>query len=87
MTANQQLLWKALDAYADRVAVGGLVSDTARANDRRAARVSFAVPDEVVKSLTGSKRRPGKALIVFVPGEVLEEMESPIVRPSVVGSR
>lgn len=83
MNGNQELLKKALIGWGSKVAIGSTVMDVARQSPTRSARVSFAVPDDVVKDLKGRKGRAGKALIVYIPGEVLEEMESPIVRPGV----
>ena len=72
----------ALEKYPDRVevaAVENLVMDTARQNPKRPAWVKLAVPDEMVKSLKGSRESSDLVLIVSVPREVLDRVDSPIV--------
>ncbi|MEE2775620.1 MAG: hypothetical protein VYE73_02525 [Acidobacteriota bacterium] len=77
----------ALEKYPDRVevaAVENLVMDTARQNPKRPAWVKLAVPDEMVKSLKGSRESSDLVLIVSVPREVLDRVDSPIVLPGEV---
>jgi hypothetical protein len=83
----QQALAFALEKYPERVEMvplDRLVLESARQNEKRAAYVKLAVPDEVVKSLKG---RPGEGdlvLLVRVPREVLARRESRIILPGEV---
>ena len=77
----------ALDKYKERVEVAELselVIDSARQNAKRPAYVKLAVPDEVVKSLRGSRRQNDLMLLVRVPREVQDRADSPIVLPGEV---
>lgn len=78
----------AMEKYPDRIElapVQDLLIDSARQNDRRPAFVKLAVPDDMVKALRGN--RPGKdtVLIVRIPAEVSDRVESRIVLPGEVG--
>ena len=55
--------------------VENLVMDTARQNPKRPAWVKLAVPDEMVKSLKGSRESSDLVLIVSVPREVLDRVD------------
>jgi len=77
----------ALEKYPERVEmvpIEQLVTDSARQNAKRAAYVTLAVPDEVVKSLKGNRDDRDLVLLVRVPKEVLERSESLIVLPGEV---
>ena len=77
----------ALEKYPERVEMvplEQLVTDSARQNAKRAAYVTLAVPDEVVKSLKGNRDDRDLVLLVRVPKEVLERSESLIVLPGEV---
>jgi hypothetical protein len=77
----------ALEKYGERVEVApidSLLIDSARQNPKRPAYVKLAVPDEVVKSLRGSRDQGDLMLLVRVPKEVLERADSPIVLPGEV---
>jgi len=78
----------ALEKYPERVEmapVRDLMMDSARQNDRRPAFVKLAVPDEVVKSLRGKRDGQDLVLLVRIPSEVGNRMESRIVLPGEVG--
>ena len=77
----------ALEKYPERVEmvpIERIVTDSARQNAKRPAYVTLAVPDEVVKSLKGSRDDRDLVLLVRVPKEVLERSESLIVLPGEV---
>jgi len=77
----------ALEKYPERVEmvpIEQLVTDSARQNAKRPAYVTLAVPDEVVKSLKGSRDDRDLVLLVRVPKEILERSESLIVLPGEV---
>ena len=77
----------ALEKYPERVEmvpIEQLVTDSARQNAKRPAYVTLAVPDEVVKSLKGSRDDRDLVLLVRVPKEVLERSESRILLPGEV---
>jgi hypothetical protein len=83
--------WKALtyalEKYPERVEVvpiEKLVTDSARQNPKRPAYVTLSVPDEIVKSLKGTRESRDLVLLVRVPKEVLERSESLIVLPGEV---
>lgn len=79
-----RLLLAAIKDHSNRLLIGmPRVVAASRQNDKRPAQITISVPDEVVKSIRGTEQRPGVPILVFVPGDVLEEMESPIVRPGV----
>lgn len=88
MKDPRQALAFALDKYPERVQaapVGELVIDSARSNDKRAAYVKLAVPDDVVKSLRGSAdKSKDLLLLVSIPKEIRERSESRIVLPGEV---
>jgi hypothetical protein len=79
----------ALEKYPQKVAmipIREVVMESARQNDKRPAWVKLAVPDEVVKSLKGSRTDEGDlVMLVMVPKEVSERSESLIVLPGEVG--
>lgn len=78
----------ALEKYPQRVelaAVQDLMLDSARKNDRRPAFVKLAVPDEVVKLLRGKRDHGDTVLLVRIPGDVGERVDSRIVLPGEVG--
>ena len=78
----------ALDKYPERVElapVRDLLMDSARQNDRRPAYVKLAVPDDVVKALRGNREGQDTVLLVRIPAEVNERVESRIVLPGEVG--
>ncbi|HVS14649.1 MAG TPA: hypothetical protein VMV46_12040 [Thermoanaerobaculia bacterium] len=80
-------LRQALDRFPERVEVADarrLMLDSARGNDRRPAYVQLAVPDEVVKDLRGRPEQADVLLLVRLPREVLERLESRIVLPGEV---
>ncbi len=77
----------ALDKYRERVEVAPiqeLLMDSARQNAKRPAYVKLAVPDEVVKSLRGSRAQSDLMLLVRVPKEIQARADSPIVLPGEV---
>jgi hypothetical protein len=74
----------ALEKYPQRVElapVQDLLMDSARQNDRRPAFVKLAVPDEVVKSLRGKRENQDLILLVRIPAEVSDRVDSRIVLP------
>ena len=77
----------ALEKYPERVEmvpIEELVTDSARQNPKRPAYITLAVPDEVVKSLRGSREDRDLLLLVRVPKAVQERSESLIVLPGEV---
>ena len=81
---ERQALAFALEKYPERVElapVRNLVMDSARRNAKRPAYVKLAVPDEVVKSLRGTRESEDLVLLVRIPKAVQERAESPIVLP------
>ena len=77
----------ALEKYPEQVEmvpIERIVTDSARQNAKRPAYVTLAVPDEVVKSLKGSRDDRDLVLLVRVPKQVLERSESLIVLPGEV---
>ena len=84
MQNPQKALSFALEKYPERVEmvpIEEIATDSARQNAKRAAYVTLAVPDEVVKSLKGSRESRDLVLLVRVPKEILERSESLIVLP------
>jgi hypothetical protein len=74
----------ALEKYPQRVEIAPareLLMDSARKNDRRPAYVKLAVPDEVVKNLRGTRDNQDMVLLVRIPAEVNERVDSRIVLP------
>lgn len=74
----------ALEKYPQKVElapVRDLLMDSARQNDRRPAYVKLAVPDEVVKALRGKREGQDMVLMVRIPAEVNERVDSRIVLP------
>jgi hypothetical protein len=87
MQNPRKALAYALEKYPERVEmvpIEQLVTDSARQNPKRPAYVTLAVPDEVVKSLKGSREDRDLVLLVRVPKEVLERSESRLVLPGEV---
>jgi len=87
MQNPQKALAYALEKYPERVEmvpIEQIVTDSARQNPKRPAYVTLAVPDEVVKSLKGSRDDRDLVLLVRVPKEVLERSESRILLPGEV---
>jgi hypothetical protein len=68
----------------EMVPIEQIVTESARQNPKRPAYVTLAVPDEVVKSLKGSRDDRDLVLLVRVPKEVLERSESRILLPGEV---
>ena len=88
MNDDLKSLGFALEKYPERVetlAVERLVLDSARQNEKRAAYLKLAVPDEVVKTLRGDKDARDLVLIVRVPREIVDREGSRIVLPNEVG--
>ncbi len=88
MNDDLKSLGFAIDKYPEKVEtlpVDRLVLDSARQNDKRAAYLKLAVPDEVVKTLRGDKDARDLVLIVRVPREIVDREESRIVLPNEVG--
>jgi hypothetical protein len=78
----------ALEKYPQRVelaAVETLLLDSARQNERRPAFVKLAVPDDMVKALRGKKDKGDQVLLVRIPGDVGDRVDSRIVLPGEVG--
>lgn len=78
----------ALEKYPQRIelaAVENLLLDSARQNDRRPAFVKLAVPDEVVKALRGKRDQQDQVLLVRIPRDVGDRVDSRIVLPGEVG--
>jgi hypothetical protein len=76
----------ALEKYpqsVEAVPLERLVTESARANDRRPAWAKLALPDDVVKGLRGGSGRD-LVLLVRVPQEVLARSESKIILPGEV---
>jgi hypothetical protein len=87
VTRPEELLAFALEKYRDRIEIvplAGLVTDSARRNDRRAAYVTLAVPDEVVKQLRGPAAERDHLFLVQIPREVGERATSRILLPGEV---
>jgi len=87
MQNPQKALSFALEKYPERVEmvpIEEIATDSARQNAKRPAYVTLAVPDEVVKSLKGSRESRDLVLLVRVPKEILERSESLIVLPGEV---
>lgn len=87
MQNPQKALSFALEKYPERVEmvpIEEIATDSARQNAKRPAYVTLAVPDEVVKSLKGSRESRDLVLLVRVPREILERSESRIVLPGEV---
>ena len=87
MDATLKALQFALEKYPERVEVApakDLMIDSARQNPRRPAYLKLAVPDEVVKSLRGSRKDQDVVLLVRIPADVTERAESSIVLPGEV---
>ena len=87
MQNPQKALSFALEKYPERVEmvpIEEIATDSARQNAKRPAYVTLAVPDEVVKSLKGSRESRDLVLLVRVPREILERSESLIVLPGEV---
>lgn len=87
MQDPKKLLAFALEKYPEQVEVvpmAELAIDSARQNPKRPAYVKLAVPDEVVKSLRGSRQGGALTLVVHVPAEVLDRSESRIILPGEV---
>ena len=77
----------ALDKYPQRVemaSVQELLIDSARQNEKRPAFVKLAVPDQIVKSLRGSRDNKDQVLLIRIPGDVGERVDSRIVLPGEV---
>ena len=84
LDSTRKALGFALEKYPERVEVAPvdqLLIDSARQNPRRPAYLKLAVPDEVVKSLKGSRESEDMVLLVRIPKEVQERADSPIVLP------
>lgn len=78
----------ALDKYSEKVEavdVEAILMDSARQNERRPAFVKLAVPDELVKALRGQRSGRDRFLLVRIPAEVEERVDSRIVLPGEVG--
>ena len=87
MQNSRKALAYALEKYPERVEmvpIEQIVTDSARQNAKRPAYVTIAVPDEVVKSLKGSRDDRDLVLLVRVPKEILERSESLILLPGEV---
>lgn len=87
MQNPRKALAYALEKYPERVEmvpIEQIVTDSARQNPKRPAYVTLAVPDEMVKSLKGSRDDHDLVLLVRVPKEVLERSESRILLPGEV---
>lgn len=87
MQNPRKALAYALEKYPERVEmvpIEQIVTDSARQNAKRPAYVTLAVPDEVVKSLKGSRDDRDLVLLVRVPKEILERSESLILLPGEV---
>lgn len=78
----------AIEKYPDRIEVAparDLLLDSARQNDRRPAFIKLAVPDDLVKALRGNRAGQDTVLLVRIPAEVNDRVESRIVLPGEVG--
>ena len=87
MQNPQKALSFALEKYPERVEmvpIEEIATDSARQNAKRPAYVTLAVPDEVVKSLKGSRESRDLVLLVRVPKEILDRSESLILLPGEV---
>ena len=74
----------ALEKYPQRVELAQaqeLLIDSARQNDRRPAFIKLAVPDEVVKALRGNREGTDTVLLVRIPADVNDRVDSRIVLP------
>ena len=88
MNDDLKSLGFALEKYPHKVEtfpVDRIVLDSARQNDKRAAYLKLAVPDDVVKTLRGDKDARDLVLIVRVPREIVDRRDSRIVLPNEVG--
>ena len=61
-----------------------LVTETARQNERRPAWAEIALPDDLVKSLRGGDTQGELVLLVRVPRDVVQRVDSKIVLPGEV---
>lgn len=78
----------AIEKYPEKVEmvpVEKLVLESARQNEKRPAYLKLAVPDELVKSLRGSRPDQDRVLLVRIPSDVLSRAESRIVLPGEIG--
>jgi hypothetical protein len=77
----------ALDKYPEQVEavpLAQLVSDSARANERRPAWAKVVLPDDVVKGLRGGGDGGDLVLLIRVPKEIVGRSESSIILPGEV---
>lgn len=65
--------------------VTDLLMDSARQNDRRPAFIKLAVPDEMAKALRGKREGQDLVLLVRIPADVGNRIDSRIVLPGEVG--
>ena len=87
MTDPRKNLEFALEKYPQRTQVAPieqLVIESARQNAKRPAWIKIAVPDEVVKGLRGGKTTSDLLLLVQIPRDVLDRVDSRIVLPGEV---
>jgi hypothetical protein len=87
MTDARKNLEFALEKYPQRTQVAPVVElmiESARQNAKRPAWIKLAVPDELVKSLRGGKEAGDLLLLVQIPRDVLERVDSRIVLPGEV---
>lgn len=78
----------ALEKYPQKVEIASvedLLLDSARKNEKRPAFVKLAVPDEIVKALRGAREKRDRVVLVRIPGDVGERVDSRIVLPGEVG--
>lgn len=81
-TRPETLLVAALQHSTPRLKIGSpKISAMARRNGRRSAFVKFDVPDYMVRSLNGMVEQRGVMLAVFIPCDVLDELNWTVVRP------
>lgn len=77
----------ALEKYPEKIEIASardLLLDSARQNPRRPAYLKLAVPDAVAKAMRGSRKDQDLVLLVRIPAEVTERVDSPIVLPGEV---
>jgi hypothetical protein len=87
MTDARKNLEFALEKYPQRTQVAPVVElmiESARQNAKRPAWIKIAVPDEIVKSLRGGKETGDVLLLVQIPRDVVERVDSRIVLPGEV---
>lgn len=80
----QELLIAALRRFADKLTYQDLlqlVVHTRRKNDHHPAQFVVACPDYVVRNMTGKPEQRSTYLIIEIPRDVVDRLESKLVLP------